>query len=322
MIEEKKIGVVADLSENGSIHQTTFMRAISSAYNCLVKSNIPIQLIWENDFATFEGGKLSAQKLVDEKVDCIIGHYASSAAFGALSVYEKTEIPVFLPAATADFLTTDFRNSFRLCNNDSSLVKKILTILQEDELQKVFIENDNSLHGQLVSKLIIEEFKTKKIIVVEDLFNADGVVFVGSYSNSVLYLKELDRKLVNQTRIYFTDDVVHSKLPFDTMNSRHLITVIGYKQLLKSSEKLVSVGNHYKQEWGQLPGTYYMETYASMEIAFQLLTKFSTNLTENLFLEKWSTVIGEIVFDSHGESGIDRFSKWLISKQELIEFEI
>ena len=120
-----RIGISADLSlNNGSIHQDTFINAIKMAESQLKLSDKGIELIWENDFATADGGIVAAKHLLKENVNAVIGHYASAAAKNALQTYNNA-FPVFLPAATADELTLNFSNAFRLCGKDSDLTQFI-----------------------------------------------------------------------------------------------------------------------------------------------------------------------------------------------------
>jgi hypothetical protein len=110
-----KIGVSANLIPGISVHTDTFIRAITMGVASVdsFRQN-KFELVWANDHSSFSGGDRAALKLVESRVELVVGHYASSAAKGALPHYAKANVPVLLPAATADCLTGSFENAFRL----------------------------------------------------------------------------------------------------------------------------------------------------------------------------------------------------------------
>ncbi len=319
-----RLGIVADLSPNGSIHQQTFIRAVEMAAEQLNFNRRRIELIWENDYATFEGGHQSAQLLVQKQVDAVIGHYASAAAKGALPYYEKRRIPLLLPAATADFLTTDFSSAFRLCGRDGDLVDRICNSLIENDVRELYIGHDNSIHGKALSGRVEEQLRdTDKLRLTYDAARTKHILYVGSYVNSINFAKGLRARSAHPHTIYFTDDVVHPNLAKDLAGIPESIFVFGYESARDCLPAASFVADYHAQ-WQSDPNTYFLETYAAAQVIQQLLDQADQRIAylDQLHKGQYRTVLGDFQFDSTGESGFKRFAIWQLRNGALVSSSI
>ena len=313
-----KLGITADLSSNGSIHRQTFIRAIELAYEQLDMEQKGIELIWVNDNANAAGGKKAAQDLVAQKVEFVVGHYASGAASAAIPYYVPKQIPVFLPAATTDGLTVGAVGIFRLCGTDSALTDYIKSELCTGIPYRLYIHHDGSLHGKTLSELVQSAIKESEINSVSHLLEADQVVYVGDFTNSIHFVTENEKSLCEVSNIYFTDDVVHPELPKVLPLFHNKISVFGYA-FSKYCEPAKGINQIYKEKYGEYPFTYFLETYAAMQIIDQVLKRDSSGQKlQVLYNEVFNTVLGTINFDQNGECGIRRFDRWIIEKNCLI----
>ncbi|WP_046754904.1 ABC transporter substrate-binding protein [Kordia jejudonensis] len=316
-----RIGISADLSPNGSIHQDTFINAVKMAAKNLELEKRGIELIWENDFATAEGGTIAAQHIVAKQVHAVIGHYASAAAKNALKTY-KNAFPVFLPAATADALTRDFPNAFRLCGKDSDLAAFIKNEFQKIKTHTLYIDHDNSTHGIALSTLIKKQLRTlTHVSLVQSIATANKVMYVGNYNHSIKFIEKNLTDLKTIDEIFFTDDLVRPELPKKLGHIDQKVVVFGYEHA-SQCKTATRVNNQYYKQFSDYPMTYFLETYAAIEIVVQLYTTNTlSDWQQQLHKQTWKTCIGDLTFDTYGDSNFKRFAKWSIENTQLVVVE-
>jgi branched-chain amino acid transport system substrate-binding protein len=115
------------------------------------------ELIKEDDAADPKQGTAAAQKLVDAKVNGVIGHLNSGTTIPASKIYSDAGIPQISPSATNPKYTQQgFKTAFRVCANDGqlggTLGKYAATTLKA---KTVAVIDDTTAYGQGVA----DEFK-------------------------------------------------------------------------------------------------------------------------------------------------------------------
>jgi branched-chain amino acid transport system substrate-binding protein len=106
------------------------------------------QVRWESisvdDGGGPEGAIEAAHKLVDAKVHAVIGHLNSGASIPAAAIYNSAFIPQLTPASSnPKFTRMGYSFVFRMVADDIQL-------------------------GELLGKVVVERFKAKKILLVDD----------------------------------------------------------------------------------------------------------------------------------------------------------
>jgi branched-chain amino acid transport system substrate-binding protein len=111
---------------------------------------IKFQLISEDDQADPKTATIVAQKLVDEKVNGVIGHLNSGATIPASKIYHDAGIPQISPSATAiPYTNQGFETAFRVMTNDSQQGKVLGEFAVKDMGAKtVAIIDDRTAYGQ------------------------------------------------------------------------------------------------------------------------------------------------------------------------------
>jgi branched-chain amino acid transport system substrate-binding protein len=105
---------------------------------------IKFQLLAEDDAADPKQGTAVAQKLVDAKVNGVIGHLNSGTTIPASRIYHDAGIPQISPSATNPKYTQQgFKTAFRVVANDSQL-------------------------GGTLGKYAVETLKSRQIAVIDD----------------------------------------------------------------------------------------------------------------------------------------------------------
>ncbi|WP_338356194.1 ABC transporter substrate-binding protein [Yeosuana marina] len=311
--------MTADLSPNGSIHRRTFIESIKLAWANLNLGGKNIQLIWENDFATEIGGIEASNKLINKGVDFVVGHYSSTAAKHALPYYAKEQIPVFLPAASSDILTQEFDYTFRICGKDSDLACLISSHIASKKPHKLYIGCDNTVHGIELSYLIKKNLSSVSAATLTNkLNNANKVIFIGNFNNTVDFMNINKRHLQNTEELYFTDDLVHPELANYAIPKKTNIFIFGYAHSINYADAKF-INNQYYCTHHEYPSTFFLETYASFEIIDQLiaLSKNSNEWKILLGQKDWKTVVGRITFKDSRDSIHPKFALWKFENNNL-----
>jgi branched-chain amino acid transport system substrate-binding protein len=136
---------------------------------------VKFQLLAEDDAADPKQGTAAAQKLVDARVNGVIGHLNSGTTIPASRIYHAAGIPQISPSATNPKYTLQgFKTAFRVVANDSqlggTLGKYAVDTLKS---KQVAVIDDRSAYGQGVADEFIKGIKSKTA----------GVQIVQQYTN-------------------------------------------------------------------------------------------------------------------------------------------
>ncbi len=102
------------------------------------------ELLAEDDQADPKQGTAAAQKLVDMKVNGVIGHLNSGPSIAASKIYSDAGIPQISPSATnTKFTLQGYKTTFRVVANDGQI-------------------------GSALGKYAVKELKGKSIVVIDD----------------------------------------------------------------------------------------------------------------------------------------------------------
>ena len=108
------------------------------------------ELLSEDDQADPKTATIVAQKLVDAKVNGVIGHLNSGTSIPASRIYSDNDIPQISPSATAVAYTAQgFKTSFRVMANDGQQ-GKVLGEYASNNLgaKKIAVIDDRTAYGQ------------------------------------------------------------------------------------------------------------------------------------------------------------------------------
>ncbi|GGE76519.1 branched-chain amino acid ABC transporter substrate-binding protein [Massilia psychrophila] len=168
--EVVKIGHVAPISgasahlgkdnENGAKMAIEELNAKGFMLN---GKKVTLQLLTEDDAADPKQGTAVAQKLVDAKVNGVIGHLNSGTTVPASRIYNDAGIPQISPSATTPTYTKQgFQGAFRVVANDNKL-GGTLGRYAVDKLgaKSIAVIDDRTAYGQGVADEFIKGAKAK-----------------------------------------------------------------------------------------------------------------------------------------------------------------
>ena len=119
-------------------------------------AKIKFELLAEDDGADPKQGTIVAQKLVDAKVNGVIGHLNSGTTIPASKLYSDAGIPQISPSATNPKYTQQgFKTAFRVMANDIQQGKILGDFSAKQGAKTVAIVDDRTAYGQGLA----DEFK-------------------------------------------------------------------------------------------------------------------------------------------------------------------
>jgi branched-chain amino acid transport system substrate-binding protein len=143
---------------------------------------IKFELLAEDDAADPKQGTAAAQKLVDAKVNGVIGHLNSGTTIPASKIYHDAGIPQISPSATNPKYTQQgFKTAFRVVANDGQLGGTLgRYAVQINKAKKVAVIDDRTAYGQGVAEEFIKGAKSKAAgveIVAQEFTNDKATDF-------------------------------------------------------------------------------------------------------------------------------------------------
>ena len=132
-------------------------------------------MVTEDDAAEPRQATLVAQKMVDGKVQGLIGHLNSGTTIPASKIYHDAGIPQISPAATNPKYTQQgYQNAFRVVANDAQLGSVMgRYAAQTLKLKNVAVVDDRSAYGQGLADEFLKSAKANGINIVSRQFTND-----------------------------------------------------------------------------------------------------------------------------------------------------
>jgi branched-chain amino acid transport system substrate-binding protein len=143
---------------------------------------VTVQLLTEDDAADPKQGTAVAQKLVDAKVNGVIGHLNSGTTVPASRIYNDAGIPQISPSATNPVYTKQgFKGAFRVVANDNKLGGTLGRYAVEKlGAKSIAVIDDRTAYGQGVADEFVKGAKAKLPsikVVGKEFTNANATDF-------------------------------------------------------------------------------------------------------------------------------------------------
>jgi len=124
---------------------------------------VKFELLAEDDAADPKQATAAAQKLVDAKVNGVIGHLNSGTTIPASKIYYDAGIPQISPSATNPKYTQQgFNTAFRVVANDGQLGGTLgRYAVQTNHAKRIAVIDDRTAYGQGVAEEFIKGVKSK-----------------------------------------------------------------------------------------------------------------------------------------------------------------
>lgn len=289
-----KVGVSAVFDPKITPHARTFLRATSLARNFLPQLS-GVEFVYQDDAASPAEAKVVANEFVKADVDVVIGHFSSDAALAAAPIYQDAKIPLLLPAATAD-AATERPGVYRLCPTDSALARFLVDAVLAENWNSIEVLSDESEHGKAIAQAVRREAHANGI-ALDRTHKTCATVFAGRLGASEAFLPQ-HFAMRPDTPLIFGDDVVSPRVAgYGAL--RAPVYAVGFPPPW-SYPRATVISRQHELLFGNLPETYFLESYAAFEILSALVVSgASAGLSDFLEESSFETVFGPINF-THG----------------------
>ncbi|EBA1655683.1 ABC transporter substrate-binding protein [Salmonella enterica subsp. enterica] len=294
-----RLACVACMDERRSVHTPTYLRAVELAQELLLPEQVSVRLF--DDGASAEGAARAAQEILTWAPDAIVGHFASSAADAAAPLYAQHRLPLFLPAATAKHLTR-YPTTWRLCDNDEDYAAWLRQLFKQPDLAR-FISDDGSVHGKSVTRQLAGIASTARPE------QAKTVIYAGSYQHALAWAVRWTQQSPADARLILGDDAWSAELvpallsKGVDLSTRQIFVAAMMPQ--PAGEQAIAITTSWRQRWDGLPGCYFWETLAALQVACRY-PDFPAQ-----------TVLGKLSFTAQRESHPHSFSLWQATNNGL-----
>ncbi|SAL76880.1 branched-chain amino acid ABC transporter substrate-binding protein [Caballeronia telluris] len=180
-----KIGFAAPLTGANAGYGKDLQNGVQLALDEANAKNIKIggktakfEIAAEDDQADPRVGVQAAQKLVDDGVAVVVGHFNSGTTLPASRVYENAGIPVIDPAATNPTITTQgFANVFTVISSDAQNAGNAgLYAVTTTKAKRIAIIDDRTAFGQGEADEFEKAVKSKGGTIVAREFSDNQTV--------------------------------------------------------------------------------------------------------------------------------------------------
>lgn len=164
-------GAIAHLGKDNENGAKMAIEALNAKGIMLGGKKVKFELMAEDDGGDPKQGTTVAQKLVDAKVNGVIGHMNSGTTIPASKIYNDAGIVQISPSATNPKYTQQgYQGAFRVVANDGQLGGTLgRYAVQINKAKKVAVIDDKTAYGEGVAAEFIKGAKAKgaEIVVLE-----------------------------------------------------------------------------------------------------------------------------------------------------------
>jgi branched-chain amino acid transport system substrate-binding protein len=148
---------------------------------------VHFELLSEDDQTDPKAATIVAQKLVDAKVNGVIGHLNSGTTIPASRIYSDNGIPQISPSATAVAYTAQgFKTAFRVMANDSQQGKVLGEFATKNlSAKKIAVIDDRTAYGQGIADEFVKSAQANGAQIIAREYTTDKAVDFASVLTSI-----------------------------------------------------------------------------------------------------------------------------------------
>ncbi|RZI39964.1 branched-chain amino acid ABC transporter substrate-binding protein [Herbaspirillum sp. HC18] len=288
---------------------------------------VKFELLAEDDAADPKQGTAAAQKLVDAKVNGIIGHVTSGTTIPAAKIYSDAGIPQISPSATNPKYTQQgFKTAFRMVANDGQLGGTLGRYAAEKlGAKKVAVIDDRTAYGQGVAEEFIKGAKSKGVQVVAQQYTNDkatdfnailtaikaknpDVVFYGGMDAVAGPMLRQMRTLGIKAKFVGGDGICTANLPKlagDALGDDQIVCAEAGGVPESQKKSLDAFRDAYKKKFGTEVQLYAPYVYDAVMVMVEAMKKANSvepaKYLPELAKTNYKGVTGPVAFDAKGD---------------------
>jgi branched-chain amino acid transport system substrate-binding protein len=281
-----------------------------------------------------DGGKavMAANKLINSKVNGVVGAYASGETIPASEPINKANIVQVTPSSSNEKVTErGFKQLFRMCPRDDSQAWSVVEILEKNlKAKTIALIDDRSAYAAGLAKNIVaglEKNKLVKVVAHENVAQGEkdftavltkikglnpDVLYMSLYQPEGSVMIRQIKSLGITAKVMTEDAVYHPKfLEVGGKDTEGTFLTFAYAPETDYRKKFIA---DYKSTFKVAePGTYGFFAYDCAMTILNGVKKAGSGDTakvaEAIRANKWPGVTGEIAFDAKGDRKI-AYSLW------------
>jgi len=285
------------------------------------------ELVAEDDAADPKQGTAAATKLVDEKVNGVVGHLNSGTSIPASRIYAAAGIPEISPSATAVAYTANgYKSVFRVVANDGQL-GGTLGKYAVDTLhgKSIAVVSDKTAYGDGVAdefsksakaagaNIVDREFTTNNAVDFQTILttikgkNPDVIFYGGMDAQAGPFLRQMQQLGIN-AKLMGGDGICTAelaKLAGDSMKDGEVVCAEAGGVEPSAQKPLDDFKARYKAKFGTEVQIYAPYSYDAVMVMADAMEKAGSadpaKYLPYLQKEDYKGVTGQIAFDSKGD---------------------
>ncbi len=300
-----------------------------------------IEAVIEDDQSDPKQAVSVANKLVNEGVIGIIGHFNSSCSIPASDVYERGGKPMITPASTNPLLTErGYKGIFRVCGTDNQQGRVGARFVREKlKLKKVAVLHDKTTYGQGLADIFRDtlgegievvyyggitrgdkDFKT--ILTSIKQKEPELIYFGGIYADAGLLVKEA-REIGIKAPFMSGDGTIDQKFVEIAGEKAAEGTYLTFSPDPAHIPAAADFIRKYKAKYGEL-GPYSIYAYVAVNILLDAAKEAGSSdgkaLIGNLRSKDFATALGKIRFNEKGDVSEAPYIVWITRGGKFDEF--
>jgi len=282
-----------------------------------------------------------ANKLVNDGVVGVIGHFNSSCSIPASDVYNRAGIPMITPGSTNPQLTEKgYRSVFRVCGRDDQQGKVGAEFVTEKlKLKKVAVIHDKTTYGQGLA----DEFKKFIANKVEVVYYGGIIQGDKDFKTALTSIKEKKPELIYFGGIYPEAGLLVKQarelgisVPFmsgDGSIDPKFIEIAGasaaegtYLTFSPDARKIPSARSfieNYEKKFGEI-GPYSVYAYDAANILLAAIKDAGTTegktVIDKLHTMEFPGALGKIKFNEKGDVTVSPYVVWITKGGKFEEY--
>lgn len=299
-----------------------------------------IALLVEDDQHDPKQAVSVANKLVNDGIAGMIGHFNSSASIPASSVYNKAKIPMITPASTNPQLTEQgFLNVFRVCGRDNQQGLVAATFVADVlRLKRVAVLHDKTTYGQGLADEFVkalgnrvavgdyngisqEDKDFRAVLTALKGKGAELLYFGGIYPQGGLIIKQA-RELGINIPFMSGDGVIDQKFVeiAGPASEGSYLTFSPDPERLQSAKDFLK---SYKAVYGE-PGPYSIYAYDAANVMLRAIetakTTEGTAVGKAIHEMKHAGALGDLQWDEKGDVLRSPYVVWITKNGKFEEY--
>jgi branched-chain amino acid transport system substrate-binding protein len=282
-----------------------------------------------------------ANKLVNDGVVAVIGHFNSNCSIPASDIYNRAGVPMITPASTNPQLTEKgYRGVFRVCGRDDQQGKVAADFVTDKlKLKKVAVIHDKTTYGQgladefrkfIANKVEVvyyggviqgdKDFKT--VLTAIKVKTPELVYFGGIYTEAGLIVRQA-RELGISVPFMSGDGTIDPKFIEIAGPKAAEGTYLTFSPDPKKTPSAKTFIENYEKRFGEV-GPYSIYAYDATSILFTAMKEAGTTqgkaVIDKLHGMEFSGALGKIKFDDKGDVTVSPYVVWITTGGKFEEY--